>query len=164
MKKSDIDFHSDRGPAHPAINIKCHRFISIESVMERFKCCRETAEKASRYAWESAIEQFWEEAPDIAKRYLKSSYDNVYSEGRSGGWLVVHGMAPVDSWDGPKVIRWGNFAKAIRCLADYLSSSEWVFDTIEANEWAQADALLDDPESEAEEVKDWANRDTMTET
>ncbi len=161
MKKSDVEFHSDRGPGHPAVNIKCRTFISVSKVQARFKCCEETAEKALRFAFDSAVEQFWEVAPEHAQTIL-GAHVKVYGEGRSGGWLVAHNLAPFDSWDAIALGRWAHFARVIEREVKWLSSEEYVFDMISANDWAPADGLLDDEEAETEEAHDAACRDIAT--
>jgi hypothetical protein len=42
----------------------------------------------------------------------------VYSDGRSGGWLVVHGLPDVETWDAIALGRWAKFNKMIRDLVD----------------------------------------------
>jgi hypothetical protein len=162
MKKSDIETHSDRfRPAHPAVNVKCRNFIGTAKIQERFRCCEKTAEKALGFVWGSGVEQFWEMAVEIASEAL-GSHVKVYSEGRSGGWLVVHGLSEIESWDAIAVARWASFVKKIESQRDWFTSDEFAFDMIEANDWAQADPLLDDEDMETAEREEWEARDVMT--
>ena len=162
MKKSDIQFHSDGFRAsHPAVNVKDRSRYMLPQIMERFRCCSDTAEKAHRYAWEMHQESFWERAQESADHHLGSGL-KVYSEGRQGGWLVVHGLPEVESWDAIRVSAWSRFAKEMRAEVDYQTSFEAIADSITANDWAPADALLDDKGAEAKETAHWAARDVVT--
>ena len=52
------------------------------------------------------------------KVYQPEAVVKVYSDGRSGGWLVVHGLPDVESWDAIDLGRWAKFEKMIRGLVD----------------------------------------------
>jgi hypothetical protein len=136
FRKEDIEFHSDRGPAHPAINVKVRSWVSPTRTAEHFKCSEDVAEKALRFAFETAQESFWEDARELAAHYLGGGL-KVYSEGRSNGWLVVHGLPPVESWDALRVSRWGNFSRAIARDIAYRTKEETMWESIDANQWAK---------------------------
>ncbi len=81
-----IEYHSDGmgRESHAAINVKVYGPISVD----------EGYEDMAEAAWESCRERFWEDANEQARA---RGYGGVYSEGRSGGWLV-----PYHSWyNGP---------------------------------------------------------------
>jgi hypothetical protein len=139
MKKEQIETHSDGygRSSHPAVNVKVRNFPSAYQVAEHFQCSEETAAKALEYAFESAQQNFWESAEELARHYLKQSGLEVYSEGRSGGWLVVHGLPDIESWDAIMVSRWSRFADAVAREVAYLCSEEQVFESIEANQWGK---------------------------
>ena len=73
----EIQFHSDNAlgtDAHPAINVKVYHWPDVdadESVRER--------------AYDEVVRSFWLDAELIAQIH---GYSGVFSEGRSGGWLV----------------------------------------------------------------------------
>jgi len=74
-----IAFHSDSASfdakdAHPAINVKYHGAFPDGGTDEQ-----RTA------VWESVVEDFWALATVLAHG---RGYSGVFSEGRSGGWLV----------------------------------------------------------------------------
>lgn len=48
------------------------------------------------------------------KRY----HVQVYSEGRSGGWCVVHGLPEIEEWDAIALGRWARFEKGVKLIAD----------------------------------------------
>jgi hypothetical protein len=140
--KKDIDFHGDRpySPRHPAINVKVYqRTLPDTVVMDKFGCDEKTAEKAIEFAYESAQERFWEDAIELAKEIFGKGA-KVYSEGRSGGWLVVHGLTEVQDWDAIKVGKWGRFVHQIEdTMKGYLDPEGWL-EEIESNRWAEMGA------------------------
>jgi hypothetical protein len=147
--KADVDMHSDGFGQwrQPAVKVKVGAYPGVDQVTGRFGCSEGTAEKALQYAFASAAETFWQEtAPELAERYFGECC--VYSEGRSGGWLVlapklrdglVTGrplLPAVEDWDGSMLNRWACFERAVRAEVDYMCSWEWVEGMISANEWA----------------------------
>lgn len=72
--------------------------------------------------WSLACEHGWEDADNDAAELFGSSA-KVYSEGRCGGWLVVSGLADIESWDAIMLGKWKRFAKWMRSIADYVPSS-----------------------------------------
>jgi len=69
-RAKDIHFHSDNmlgTDGHPAIKVKYY------------------GSAPSEYAWDATVEDFWFSAKMIAHEH---GYSGVFSEGRSGGWLV----------------------------------------------------------------------------
>lgn len=140
--KDDIEFHSDYfGPVRPAVNVKIYadwRRVSLPLDMGRYsddqgKTWKNNGtdagftvewieENVSEGAFETyfqlACENGWEALQDIAEEiYGKDA--KVYSEGRSGGWAVVHGIDDdVDGWDAVALSKWRKFAKLARATAD----------------------------------------------
>jgi len=140
--KADVEMHADGfGRAgHPAVNVKVYRFPSVDEIVDRFGCSEATAVKAGNYAFEMEQEVFWEDAKELAREVFGNV--KVYSEGRSGGWLVVHGLPDVGSWDAITVSAWGRFERQLKADIAYRTSKDSVFGDIEANEWAMDDASL----------------------
>jgi len=150
FRKSDVQFHAD-GPcraARPAINVKVRGLqCTTDGVMRKFGCTEEQAEKALELAWDSECEQFWGYwqdttgdlengicgSPEYA--YFPGHDVKVWSEGRSGGWLVVEGLPYVRDWDAVLVSRWAKFCKDVLADIAYRISKECLLDAIEANEW-----------------------------
>ena len=86
------------------------------------------AEEASRgyneshpfYAAEYwAREGGWETATEDAKEIF-DDHVQVYSEGRSGGWLVVHGIGTPDEWDTEDMARWEQYEQYVKATVDGL--------------------------------------------
>ena len=73
-----IEYHSDGAgrEGHAAINVKVNAHIDVEPYQDY-----------AEQAWENCVERFWEDATEQAKA---RGYAGVYSEGRSGGWLVPY--------------------------------------------------------------------------
>lgn len=63
--------------------------------------------------WEWACESGWEDAQSSAEDIF-GKRAKVYSDGRSGGWLVVHGLPPVESWDAIMLGKWSRYAARAR--------------------------------------------------
>jgi hypothetical protein len=127
--------HSDRGAGHPAINVKVreHLYNHVATIAERFKCSEHQAEQALNFAFEMATRDFWEQAEELVKEIFPDA--QMYSEGRSGGWLAVHGLPDVESWDAIMLARWGKLEKAIKATMKYLCSAKYLLDAIESNKW-----------------------------
>lgn len=136
-RKDDIETHSDRGPARPAVNVKSYRQNwTTDTIEAHFDCEESVAEKAAEYAFTMACEVFWEDVQEAADHHLGAGY-KVWQEGRSGGWLVVDGLPDIDSWDAILVSKWGRFEKSVRAEVDYRLSWDVIREDIEANEWAK---------------------------
>lgn len=129
-----LGYGSDRAPA---VNVKNYAYIPAHLVTDKFGCSEARAETALRYAWESACETFWDmDAPQIVEDAF-GKHVKFYSEGRSGGWLVVIGLPPVDEWDAIALGKWRSFEARVRREVEYLTSAEYALDMIEMNGWVE---------------------------
>ena len=142
-RKADVQFHR-LGYGHlsvPAINVKVRHFPRRTDVEEHFKCAPSVAEKALELVFSGVQERFWEDVQYEA-REIYGPRAKVYSEGHSDGWLYVKGdFDPnVDRWDAIALARWAKLERW--CAAEIAWHTSWacVCSTIEANEWAPADA------------------------
>jgi hypothetical protein len=137
MKKDDVEFHGDwRSKQRPAVNVKVYcRTPSTDDVIDRWpECDEKTAEKALEYAYEMAVENFWEQAGESAKEIF-GKHVKVFSEGRSGGWLVVDGLDDVKEWDAIALGKWAKLEKELKNDIKWRCQSEQVLGDIEANQW-----------------------------
>jgi hypothetical protein len=137
MKKSGIELHADRFGAqpHPAVNVKVRGLPSADRIAGHFGCSAQVATRALEFAFESAQERFWEQAEAVAAEIFAGWPCRVYSEGRSGGWLAVHGLPEVESWDAMMVSKWARLAEWCRNeIADGLAENSLV-EEIEAYHW-----------------------------
>lgn len=62
------------------------------------------------WAWDAALEQGWERLKEDAREVFGDRV-KVYSEGRSGGWAVLHGLPDVESWDAIALSRFARFCR-----------------------------------------------------
>lgn len=70
------------------------------------------ADGAFALACESGWETIHEDAREIFGVHVK-----VYSEGRSGGWAVVHGLPDIDTWDAIMLGKWRKFERYAKLTA-----------------------------------------------
>lgn len=137
MKKSDIETRAGR----PAINVKCQHFgMYARDVVEQFKCEEATAERALEFWFESACECFWESIGDTITHCFPGYDVKYYSEGRSGGWLVLHGLPDIESWDAILIARFAKFERLVHADIKWRSTREQIANDIEANQWARPGA------------------------
>ena len=127
MRKSEVAFHSEGySPARPAVNVKCYK--GIESVdFSQFHAdadpgftldwVRENvSDERVNDSFSYACERQWEQVEiDAEECFGKGA--KVYAEGRSGGWAVVDGLPPFESWDAIMTSRWSQFSKLASGLA-----------------------------------------------
>lgn len=145
FRKDDVEFHGDGmgRTVHAAVNVKVYR--DIDSVLRDDRRLAEAIdgpevvapfrawygglddedrERLLGYAWDSAIEQGWEQLNADAAAIFGYGY-GVFSEGRSGGWAVVHldrrsqfDRDDVAGWDAVAIAKWAKFARLARAAAD----------------------------------------------
>ena len=141
MRKSDIETYCEHGRCVPAINVKLWRGkgtypeMDSDDIAEHFGCSPKTAEQAGEFWYESACEQFWEQMPECASEIFPRC--KVYSAGRSGGWLTVHNLPEVESWDAIMIGKWSKLCKIARAEIAYFCSREYMLSMIEASGWAE---------------------------
>ena len=138
FRKADIEtWGAFNRRTTPAINVKVYHYPTTSKVEDAFSCSESVASQALQFAFESAQQRFWEDARDEA-RTIFGKHVKVYSEGRSGGWLIVDGInEDVESWDAIAVSRWGRLAKWCEREIQFLTSWDYVKEDIEANRWAE---------------------------
>ena len=153
-KKTDIETHTDNGygAGYPAVNCKVyHVGCTAEDVIAMFpSCTEEQADKALEFAFLSACESFWDYWGDTTGgnengltgdpeyAYFPGDKPRVYSTGRSGGWLIVQGLAPVEDWDAIMVRKWAKFEHDVREDVRYRVGKEAILEAIESNCWYKA--------------------------
>lgn len=71
------------------------------------------------YAYEIARDGGWEAARELAAEVFPQSVD-VWSDGRSGGWLVVDGLPDVEDWDAIQLGYWSKFVRGVQAILDDL--------------------------------------------
>lgn len=143
MRKADVrlTYHRDMAEGSPMLDVKVRGQFGppVSLIRERFKCSEAVAEQALAYAFESSAEMFWEDAQENAA-HIFGPRAKVWSAGRSGGWLVVEGLPPVESWDAVQLGKWARFAKDVAADIEYRCTYDPVLEDIEANRWAEPGA------------------------
>lgn len=133
MKKSDVETHYEHGRSHPAVNVKHH--LWVPDLIRKYKDDgHEFSGDAGFWAWlkelwdrsdydaldgpdEFARESCWDDAQTVADEIWPERTVKVWSEGRSGGWCVVHGLPDIEDWDAIALGRWARFEKQIKQIA-----------------------------------------------
>lgn len=127
--KSDVETRWEHGREYPCVNVKVHNGIrradleavERESGLAGFADWAQDlldADKWPEWTWEAACEQGWETLKSNADECFPGQGVKVYSAGRSGGWCIVEGLPPVESWDAIMLGKWRRFAKWARLQAD----------------------------------------------
>lgn len=129
MRKVDVETYPQGGYGPPAINVKGpHVAADViwrnrRQVEDGLQCSEGEAERMLIDACNQCREDFWCVWELVAPDYFPTEQDiEVDCVGRSGGWLVVHGLKPVEHWNALDVARWGRFVKAVK--ADLRSRCE----------------------------------------
>ena len=135
--KDDVEMHRE-GYGYtrtPAINVKFYGYIDPDKVADRLGCSPERAETCLQYAGTTLADMFWDDAEDIARDIFGDKSLKVYSEGRSGGWLVVKGLPDIEYWDAIILGKWRSLEVRLQNEVKYIGKFDHVIDLIEANEW-----------------------------
>lgn len=142
--REDVETHREgySRNALPAVNVKAYTVPTVWQVVHKFNCEEKLAEQALGYAFESAQGMFWEQASEDVAEYFPGYSVEAFSEGRSGGWLVVRGLPDVETWDAILLSRWRKFERETRAQVVYLCSWESFSESIEANRWTEEGAEL----------------------
>lgn len=153
--KADVAEHESGGRVYPAVDVKVRGSIGsrVTFPLDLGYCDGEavvtepgfTAEWIEEHVpdgdlydyFAGVLEDGWEALSGLAEETLGAGV-RVYSAGRSGGWAVVVGLDPVESWDAVALARWRSFAKAARAVADDVPRA--VAENIYANLYPEAAA------------------------
>jgi len=154
-----MQFHNDGygRPSHPAINVKVRgwwRNVPLPLNLGSYsddggKTWKESTshpaftreaieplmESHGDAAFDSVCASFWECVRDEAREMLAHPGIEVYSEGRSSGWVVVHRLPDVETWDAIMLARWRRFEVWCEsCARDVPRDMlEWIY----LNAWDQ---------------------------
>lgn len=135
MTKDRISFHCEpNGRRFPAVNVRvyiiCSSSLNYESI---YKISDKESQAINDYVWEANCSMFWDCcAQEIANEILPSGC-KIYSEGRSSGWLVVHGLPDYEDWDEAMFSTWDKFEKAIHARIKDLFSLESIKELVNVN-------------------------------
>ncbi len=154
----------------PCINVKAHLPMGlVQVVMNRFSCSRELAEQALEFYEEGARELFWDNAKEQLPEVMRRPGVEIYSGGRSGGWLCVTGLPHPrdDDWDDDLDKAWQDAEEWVKAEIESLLDEEVVLSDIEANRWAEEGAekynYIDTEDGSVQCVMDVKKRKAMWE-
>lgn len=111
--------------------------------------------------YDSVCEDFWQFlAPHIAERY---GYGEVYSEGRSGGWLVVENPPSLEG-DSDEMVEGDTNAlnTEVEQWEDFATAIEQLVDEMRLELLSQLGERIDDNRTERTESQAMAARDIIT--
>ena len=137
MTLSEVTTHSDHYVAHPALNVKLYRFPGADDIRKRCHIPAHLSERIAEWAYEDAIRDFWEQAAQNVAEIF-GPHATCVSEGRSGGWLTVHGLGPIDDWDEDDLAKWAELQRLTTAAIKDIGSPNWyqaLAETIESNRW-----------------------------
>lgn len=157
-RKADMERRYDRHEWLPAINVKYYKppEYMADRIAKHFGCDDATAQRAAEWCYESAVEQFWEQALDSlnfamlgdenASKFkpcgLNEGPYSVERDGRTGGWLIAKGIGTIEEMSGPTFQKWRKFCRFIDGEMKYLASWDYGKSMIEANDWCpKADSV-----------------------
>lgn len=148
--KEDVSFHSDGyRPSNPAVNVKVYdtledgfrKFAEWEDVDDGF-----TVEWIRANISDAALDDWFYDVCRDEFDYLESwttgnDGDPLFpghsvtleQEGRSGGWVAVHGLPDLEDWDAVLLARWRKFERIARSIADEIMAH--VVESIYINAW-----------------------------
>ncbi len=136
-----------RNDEHPVIYIKYNgRYSPPDDIEEDMK--KIFSEEEISNMWDWTQEDWWEQAKELAKEH---GFENVYSEGRSGGYLypVYQGGREVDLNDPDEVAKFKLFKQEIDSL--YEGAEEMLMD--------QYRSRFDERKYEMEQAGEWPPED-----
>lgn len=143
--KQDVQTHYERGShGNPAVNIKCHLWENGDLRGASFptSLLREVADEHGHDAdafvswWRTMVEEeedrfyemIWraggwacESGFEYARELASEVFDrkvDVWQEGRSGGWMAVHGLPSIEEWDAIALGRWRRFERYVRSMVE----------------------------------------------
>lgn len=132
ISRDDVDDHADMSDSHPAVNVKVPSFglpkgQAWTELVDEFELDSRLAalpgdelrdlveaflEKDNAgYIFGMVCQDRYEETAERAKLEFFKDYEiDTWTEGRSGGWLVVGGLPPVEHWGVKLLTQWHLFS------------------------------------------------------
>ena len=115
----------------PVVDVKVYDWPPVSQFVAWFGCTEELAEGVSQWVYETARNDFWGwYLSDVLDDVLGEYDATAYATGRSGGWVVVDGLPPVDTWDAVMLGRWRRFEKMLKEAVEWYSSSGRILEAI----------------------------------
>lgn len=161
-RKDEVVHHSDgfRG-GHPAVNIKVpnlfddvlaiapevarSEFSDDEADVSRFVAWLRSLQDSDDYETLDAAQYWafhgdWEMVETDAQEIFDGYPVECYTEGRSGGWLVVQGLPDIEDWDAILLAKWRKFHRyVIEIKAGFPWSVAWQLYANAYESWREDD-------------------------
>lgn len=128
--KEDVTFHSDSmyRKGNPAINVKVYNCPGSWQLADHFNISESDAEKLASLIWNELQFDFWEFAADELIENRLGKGIKFYTEGHSGGWLVVTNLPEFESWDAVDLMRWRGLENDVKNWIKTANTLEnWIY-------------------------------------
>jgi len=126
------------------VNIKAYNWPDAHKVAKDFRCSASQAQRAINWAVDSHTRVFFDDVEQLANETFKRHDVKIEQHGRSGGWLSVEGLPPLEDWDGQLYLEWSEFEHGVKASLNYYTSEACVYETIAANDWAKDDEPVEE--------------------
>lgn len=145
--KADVTFHSDGvgRRANPAINVKVRNwgYHDVDLMRDEPALDLEQCDAIIQSVYERHAVRFWDNAKLQVEILFGRGY-TVYQEGRSGGWMVVHGLPDVEEWDAVMLGKWRSLESWAERYIKTLCSEGEIKTTIRVGRLVQLASGVDD--------------------
>ena len=145
IEKTEITVYNTSPGFLPAINVKVYNpGWNSETVKTEYGCSEKTAENAAQEAWDlacSAFWRYWADDADLTEYFPGHGKLEVFSEGRSGGWLVLSGLPEFEDWTSDLLAQWESFVTAVNDTIKHYSSWAYAKDEINDLELARDEVV-----------------------
>jgi hypothetical protein len=154
--REDVQQHSDGyRDMLPAVNVKV--YTTIEQAWDQYQR-EEMPDPGFTLDWiednipEDLLQGRWESACESEYEYFEdwttTAEDSLFPDhnvrlevqGRSGGWIAVHGLPDIEDWDAILLARWRKFERIARDIADGIPFQTLLLIYINDYEWAMTEA------------------------
>ena len=126
MQAQQVTMHYDRGSANPAVCVKVYDPTPSDKILravahgydydpDDFVAFFATLSDETLWTFHGfAAEVAFEDAQSDADYIFDGCTPKVYQEGRSGGWLTVHGLPDPEEWTAPLHVKWQRFEAGVK--------------------------------------------------
>ncbi len=151
MAYSRDDVQTHYGSDRPAVNIKVP-YRSLEDAWKDHERDERTddgftvewieenisGEKLDRLFWDACSFELeylegWATSTEPGDSLFPDDRVTFEQDGRSGGWLVVHGLPDIEDWDAVRIARWRRFERIARDIAAGIPAQ--VISLVYINDW-----------------------------
>lgn len=118
--KKDVKWHMDgMGPRVPALNVKVRAFPLLDAkYLDRDNDPEFTIAWVGEHMTDEDVDAWFWIACESSREMLQQDaheifgpWATLYSEGRSGGWIIVDKIRDIDDWDAVELGKWRRFER-----------------------------------------------------